>query len=78
MGSGEWRLGKGWFEGWNVQVDEFAFVVFHVCCGLGRFGEGGFVVACAVVDSIVEGKIWCVISLSVLATSALRGIRCLD
>lgn len=74
MGSGDWgngcRMGRV-VEGWDVQVNEFAFVVFHVCCGFGRFGEEGFLIASALIEAEhVEAKIWCVVSLSVLASLA--------
>ena len=31
----------------DLQVDEFAFVVFHDCCGFGNMGGGRFVIAIA-------------------------------
>lgn len=74
MGSGDW--GNGWWvgrvvEGRDVQVNEFAFVVFHVCCGFGRFGEERYLIASALIEAEhVEAKIWCVVSLSVLASLA--------
>ncbi len=56
--------------GVDVQVDELAFVVFHDCYGFEDLGERSFAIAGALVEVYVEGKIWCVVSLSVLAASS--------